>query len=479
MSQHFLLSPVARALADDEMQLALNGNEALAYALFMLFRWGSLTKQVCPKCGQLDSHMPRPNYKQWRCRGCRHDFSLKSGSLIDGTKLPYWKVMKALYLWSSEPKGMSAIAIARKCGTTYEAAYLLLHKFRWAFWNTQQSARLSGTFEIDVVWVLKGMRKANDRSTKGIEERNAKRRDKLVKEFVRLGKPVKDAEKEALKAIPKNRELRGSNPKKQPILAIVQRHDVDGKKGSQFVVGFPIASESYEHVAPIVKQFIAPGSKIYTDAASGYTGLAAHYDLEQINHDEMYSHGNGFHTNFVESCFSRWRRMEIGTHHKMNPRTLHLFFADCAWREAERHTNPIVRFTKALQAVAREGLCRTFKKYGYTPKERETSPRKIELRPIKRIPALALEVAQRALGGLAKLADEVAAFIKLTRPAPTFASNLLAKAEPEAFWDLGHRKKARLVEPKSQASLMAAPAPAGNRIYSFTVSGMLANCLRT
>jgi hypothetical protein len=68
MSQHFLLSPVARALADDEMQLALNGNEALAYALFMLFRWGSLTKQVCPKCGQLDSHMPRPNYKQWRCR---------------------------------------------------------------------------------------------------------------------------------------------------------------------------------------------------------------------------------------------------------------------------------------------------------------------------------------------------------------------------------------------------------------------------
>ena len=171
--------------------------------------------------------------------------------------------------------------------------------------------------------------------------------------------------------------------------------------------------------------------------------------------------------------------MEIGTHHKMNPRTLHLFFADCAWREAERHTNPIVRFTKALQAVAREGLCRTFKKYGYTPKERETAPRKIELRPIKRIPALALEVAQRALGGLAKLADEVAAFIKLTRPAPTFASNLLAKAEPEAFWDLGHRKKARLVEPKSQASLMAAPAPAGNRIYSFTVSGMLANCLRT
>ena len=161
MAQHFLLSPIARALADDEMQLALNNNEPLAYALFMLFRWGSLTQQVCPKCGQVDAHIPRPKHKQWRCRGCAHDFSLKSGSLLDGTKLPYWKALKALYLWSSEPKGMSALAISRKCGVTYEAAYLLLHKFRWAFWNVQQSVRLKGTFEIDVVWVLKGFRKAN------------------------------------------------------------------------------------------------------------------------------------------------------------------------------------------------------------------------------------------------------------------------------------------------------------------------------
>lgn len=105
MAQHFLLTPLARALADDEMQLALNQNEPLAYALFMLFRWGSLTEQVCPKCGTVDSHIPRPKHKQWRCRSCASDFSLKSGSLIDGTKLPYWKVLKALFLWSMEPKG--------------------------------------------------------------------------------------------------------------------------------------------------------------------------------------------------------------------------------------------------------------------------------------------------------------------------------------------------------------------------------------
>ena len=46
MSQHFLLSPVNRALADDEMQLALNGNEALA----------SLTRPKGPSQTRNSSH---------------------------------------------------------------------------------------------------------------------------------------------------------------------------------------------------------------------------------------------------------------------------------------------------------------------------------------------------------------------------------------------------------------------------------------
>ena len=479
MAQHFLLSPVARALADDEMQLALNNNEPLAYALFMLFRWGSLTQQVCPKCGLIEAHIPRPRHKQWRCRGCAHDFSLKSGSLLDGTKLPYWKVLKALYLWSSEPKGVSAVSISRKCGVTYEAAYLLLHKFRWAFWTTQQTSRLKGTFEIDVVWVLKGMRKANDRSKKAIEERNVKRRTKLAAEFIRLGAPQRDAEHKAMQAIPKDRVPRRDNPKKQPILAIVQRH-ADGTKGSKFIVGFPVPSESYEHVAPIVQRFIEPGSKILTDGASAYTDLAAQYELEQINHDEVYSKGNGLHTNFVESCFSRWRRMEIGTYHKMNPRTLHLFFADCAWREAERYTEPAQRFTKALHAVARAGVCRAFKKYGYKGDDRKSAGRTIELRPIQRVRAVALVSAKAALGGLEKFAAEVAAFVQLTNPAPSFASHILATAEPVKFWSLGRRRTDKSVTPVVLPNI-AKPAVslAPMRVYSFTVSGMLANCLRT
>ena len=444
MAQNHALSPLARALRDDEMQLALNRNEPLAYALFMLFRWGSLTKQVCPKCGVLDSHIPRPQHKQWRCRAsaCRHDFSLKSGSLIDGTKIPYWKVLKALYLWCMEPKGVSAISISRRCHLSYESAYLLLHKFRWAFWNSQQTSKLTGTFEVDVVWVLKGQRKNNDRTEEALKKRNAARRAELIKELTKLGATQKAAETKAYKLFPPLSKGLGANPKKQPILAIVQRHEQGGKKGSKLVVGFPVADETYADVAPIIKHFIAPGSKLLTDGAAAYTGLAALYDLEQVNHDEFYSKGNGVHTNFVESCFARWRRMEIGTHHKMNARTLHLFFADCAWRETERETAPTDRFAKALSTVAREGVCRTFKKYGRGLDERETKSRSISLRPTQRVAGAMLETTLAVLGGVSKFAEEVRAFLTLTKPAPSFATAGYAQQERETLWTLGRRKKA-------------------------------------
>lgn len=435
MPQHFLLSPVARSFADDEVQLALNDNEPLAYALFMLFRWGSLTEQVCPRCGAIDAHMPRPLHKQWRCRSCRHDFSLKSGSLIDGTKLPYWKIVKALYLWSAEPKGMSAVAISRRCGIGYEASYLLLHKFRWAFWNRPVEERLTGAFEVDVVWVLKGFRKANDRTEKAIEARNEKRRAALGAEFVGLGMSAAEAEKKAARAIPKGREPRGSNPKKQPILAIVQRHEngTGVAKGSKFVVGFPVPSESYEHVAPIVRRFIEPGSKIVTDGASAYIGLAADYELEQVDHDEFYSKGDGLHTNFVESAFSRWRRMEIGTHHRMNPRTLHLFFADCAWRETERRTPPAEQFEKALFTVAHEGVCRTFKKYGYTPRERGRRSKPLEIKPQERATPEAVKEAANIFR-LAKAGDAIGRFVQQVGDMPDGTVRV---------WNLGARRVVR------------------------------------
>jgi hypothetical protein len=45
----------------------------------------------------------------------------------------------------------------------------------------------------------------------------------------------------------------------------------------------------------------------------------------RINHREAYSDGDGKHTNWVESFFSRLRRMVQGRHHQVSHRYLYLY----------------------------------------------------------------------------------------------------------------------------------------------------------
>jgi len=51
---------------------------------------------------------------------------------------------------------------------------------------------------------------------------------------------------------------------------------------------------------------------LFADEASHWDILEGHFDTARINHSELYSEGNGKHTNWVESYFSRLRRMVSG-----------------------------------------------------------------------------------------------------------------------------------------------------------------------
>ena len=63
------------------------------------------------------------------------------------------------------------------------------------------------------------------------------------------------------------------------------------------------------------------GSTVHADEASHWDKLAAYFPIKRINHKEAYSK-DGACTNAAESFFSRLRRAEIGTHHKIAGRYL-------------------------------------------------------------------------------------------------------------------------------------------------------------
>jgi transposase-like protein len=422
MAQHFLLSPVARALRDDDLQFISDArNEGLAYLLFMLFRWGSLTTQICPKCGVIDEHQPRVAHKQWRCKHCRHDFSLKSGSLFEGTKLSYSTLLKAMLHWSQTSKGTSAVAMTRVLNIGYQAAYLLLHKFRYGLLDRAKEFRFRGEIEIDVVWAFKHQRKANCRSRKALRKHNQMLRRKFAVALMRSTPTLsrKDARRLAAKEISLDDRTGGPNPKKRPLLAIIERGQ-DGRIARS--VGVLLRAESLAEVAPEVLKYVEPGSKIFTDAASAYSGLAARYELTQINHETHYSLGDGKHTNGVEAGFSRWRRMEKGTYHRMNARTIERFFAECAWREEHRRTHPAERLFGFIKCMIRAGARRELKKYGTSQLAREYQPRRIQLTAMPLPEAASID----RLCGISLLTEamleEAGSLRADLQPRPSFAS---------------------------------------------------------
>ena len=66
-----------------------------------------------------------------RCRSCRHDVSLKAGSVMEGSHTPLTTWFWGAYLVATSTPGISAVQFQRQLGLTrYETAFQILHKLR-------------------------------------------------------------------------------------------------------------------------------------------------------------------------------------------------------------------------------------------------------------------------------------------------------------------------------------------------------------
>ena len=88
MASHFLLSAKARSLL---LATVLRLSDKDAEAMFAALRWPDTAgKPVCPHCGCMTVYEARrpSGALRFRCKACRKDFSLTSGTLFAFHKLP-------------------------------------------------------------------------------------------------------------------------------------------------------------------------------------------------------------------------------------------------------------------------------------------------------------------------------------------------------------------------------------------------------
>lgn len=305
MSQHFLLSARSRTLS---LMAVMRMSDREAEQAFAGLRWPETEgKPVCPHCdGRKIYECRRPNgLMRFRCKACRQDFSIASGTLFAFHKMPLRNYLAAIAIFMNEVKGKSALALSRDLGTQYKTAFVLAHKLREAMAIEMKGRVLGGpgkVAEIDGGYFGGYVKPANNREN---------RRDLRLRD--------------------------NQNGKRKCVVVIKER---DGHT-------VPAAFASEAAALSFIKSRVARGTEIQADESQAWNALAGRYAMQRINHQEAYSL-NGACTNGAEEFFSRLRRAEVGHHHHIAGAYLSRYAQEAAWRDDNRR----VSNGKQMQIVA-------------------------------------------------------------------------------------------------------------------------------
>ncbi|MBM3530723.1 MAG: IS1595 family transposase [Alphaproteobacteria bacterium] len=126
-------------------------DEAAARKWLEDIRWPE-GQRNCPHCGSLKTavvknEIPMP----YHCGDCREYFSVKTGTVMQSSKVPLQKWVIAMYLLSTSLKGVSSMKLHRDLGMTQKTAWLLAQKIRQGW--IDGGGKLSGEVEIDETFV--------------------------------------------------------------------------------------------------------------------------------------------------------------------------------------------------------------------------------------------------------------------------------------------------------------------------------------
>jgi hypothetical protein len=104
---------------------------------------------VCRKCGSVE-HYWNTGVDAFDCKKCGTRTTLRSGTVMESSKLPYQYWVYAIYLLTLTKKGISALELQRQLGhKRYEPIWAMLHKLRAVMGQRDSKYMLDGVIELD------------------------------------------------------------------------------------------------------------------------------------------------------------------------------------------------------------------------------------------------------------------------------------------------------------------------------------------
>ena len=121
---------------------------------------------VCARCGHT-SHYWNKAHKSHDCKECGYRTTLRSGTVMESSKLPYQYWLYTIYLMSMTKKGISAAEVQRQLGhKRYEPIWTMMHKIRAIMGLRDDKYEMDGVVELDDAFFKTHNDESSDEPTK-------------------------------------------------------------------------------------------------------------------------------------------------------------------------------------------------------------------------------------------------------------------------------------------------------------------------
>ncbi len=259
---------------------------------------------VCPRCGCVD-HSYLATRRVWKCKGCKKQYSVKVGTIFEGSPLGFDKWLPAIWLAANTKNGISSHELGRALGVTQKSAWFMLHRIRLAM-KSGSIEMLDGEVEVDETYI--GGKAQN---------MHASVRSEKIKRHGGVGDKV----------------------------AVVGLKQREGTTRAQVVT-----DTTRQTLEGEVTGNVADGATVFTDDHRGYRYLKHAYDHGTVNHSKGGYVNGRIHTNGIENFWSLLKRGLKGTYVSVDPAHLNRYIDERIFAYDRRDWSDYERFASVLDS---------------------------------------------------------------------------------------------------------------------------------
>lgn len=264
---------------------------------------------ICKKCGCEKQYWLK-TIEQFKCSSCGFRTTLKSGTALHGTHLPfqYWYI--AFELMSDSKKPISALELQRMVEHKYyEPIWFLMHRIRKSMGKRDEKYKVEGRIEMDDAF-------------------------------------IKATKQDSKKPITPTKKKRGRGTEKKPFVLFVESQKVSGAKQSKYksdkkVSFIKMVSVDYLNsqtiISNIQKSVNTLKTHIVSDQATYYSGVKNCVQKHTTFNLSQNPSALDEEFDWIHTVISNLKRNILGIHHSIGEKYLQNYLNEFVYRFNRRN----------------------------------------------------------------------------------------------------------------------------------------------